>query len=226
MDFSVYREEFLEEWDWIKGCPTGRSVSREVSYKEGIPHEGVHLWIGRQREDRELLFQKRSMKKTLFPGVLDITVAGHVPFGLKEGKVEKEAREELGISSGDGELFDLGYIRFEEKNSHYRHREFQHVYVMRIDEDLDHYSFNDGEVTGIVAVPLSSLKNLLQENFEFKAECYDGKELSVATFSRTDFHPFLFSQKMSQYIEVVLSAMEELLDGGEIYTKMPPLKSL
>lgn len=126
MDFT--NKELLEAWDWETGIPTGLPVARGESYKKGIAHEGVHLWIIRSgTPPYEILFQQRSPHKELFPGCLDITVGGHVPFGLQGNKIQKEAMEELGISPCDADMTDLGYIRYEEITDEYLHREFQHV---------------------------------------------------------------------------------------------------
>ncbi len=224
MDFSVYRGEMLEAWDWIEGVPCGVPVSREKSYLEGVPHEGVHLWLGRMRKGiKEILFQKRALHKTLFPGVLDITVGGHVPFGLKNGKIQKEAQEELGISPQDNELTDLGYIRFEEKNSQYWHREFQHVYIMESDIELNEYRFSDGEVTGIYAVPLDYLRKILLEDFTFEASRFENGVCEDVRISGRDFHPLLFAENMKVYMGIVIESMSELLGEGKVFTKMKNL---
>ena len=78
-------EEFLEEWDWESGRPTGRKVERRLSHRAGIPHEGVHLWIVSLFEGvPHILLQRRAASKALFPGYFDITVGGHVVFGQTE----------------------------------------------------------------------------------------------------------------------------------------------
>jgi len=222
MDFSKYRDEMLEAWDWETGMPTGEAVSREASYKKGIPHEGVHLWIVRNISGfNELLFQKRAMDKTLFPGVLDITVGGHVPYGMDKGKVQKEAWEELGISPEDSDMVDIGYIRFEEKTDHYWHREFQHVFIMENSLELNEYNFRDGEVDGIYAVPLEQFSELMIENCSLRSSFYAKGECGIAILEKKDFHPLLFSEKMEKYMRVVISAVNERLTEGIIYTKMP-----
>ena len=147
-------EEFLEEWDWESGRPTGRKVERRFSHRSGIPHEGVHLWIvSRIGGVPHILLQRRAASKALFPGYFDITVGGHVPFGLGSGKIQKEAEEELGIIPDDASLVDLGYFRYEERTPEFDlfHREFQHVYLLRDDRPLSAYRFCDGEVDAVAA---------------------------------------------------------------------------
>jgi len=214
--------ELLEAWDWESGTPSGVPVTRGESYKRGIPHEGVHLWIVRGETDSyEILFQQRSPRKELFPGCLDITVAGHVPFGLKKNKIQKEAMEELGISPSDDDMTDLGCIRYEEITSEYVHREFQHVYIMRDDRALDGYTFNDGEVTGICSVPARYLVSLFERDSDQFVKYYNGINISRKLIGKKDFHPLLFSGIMKEYMTILFAACEELVRGGAVRTRMP-----
>lgn len=224
MDFA--NKELLEAWDWEAGIPTGLPVARGESYKKGIAHEGVHLWIIRSGVyPYEILFQQRSPHKELFPGCLDITVGGHVPFGLQGNKIQKEAMEELGISPSDADMTDLGYIRYEEINSEYVHREFQHVYIMRDDRPLDSYAFNDGEVTGICSVPADYLKSLFEKDSQLAVFYYNGQDVSQKTISKKDFHPLLFSSIMKEYMTVLFASCLELASSGMVTTLMPGIKS-
>lgn len=220
MDFK--NRELLEAWDWESGTPTGVPVERGESYKKGIPHEGVHLWIIRTATlPYAILFQQRSPFKELFPGCLDITVGGHVPFGLKENKIQKEASEELGISPSDADMTDLGYIRYEEVTVDYVHREFQHVYIMRDDRPLDGYRFNDGEVTGICPVPADYLKSLFKSDSRLSVPFYDGRIVTQKIIGKNDFHPLLFSSIMKEYMTVLFKSCAELAANGRVETRMP-----
>ena len=220
MDFTD--TELLEAWDWAGGVPSGTAVARGESYKNGIAHEGVHLWIIRAGiNSYEVLFQHRSPDKALYPDCLDITVGGHVPFGLKDNKVQKEAMEELGISPSDADMADLGYIRFEEIAEDYIHREFQHVYIMRDDRPLESYRFNDGEVTGICSVPADFLVTLFKKDNELSVPYYNGTSLVKKKVSKKDFHPLLFSGLMKEYMAVLFAAFGELMQDGAVKTVMP-----
>ncbi|MCU0847598.1 MAG: NUDIX domain-containing protein [Spirochaetes bacterium] len=214
-------DEILEIWDWETGRPTGRPVPRRVSHREGIPHEGIHMWIIRSgKNGPEFLFQNRAMHKESYPGVLDITVGGHVPFGLESSKIQKEAVEEIGILPDEENLVDLGYTRYEEISESVFHREIQHVYLLRDDRPLDKYRFNDGEVDGIYAVSMDSLERLMAADFSFDAEGYDGKRLFIKNVSRSDFHPQLFADSMKEYMAALITASRELYERGTTGTRM------
>ena len=225
MDFT--NKELLEAWDWQSGTPTGVPVARGESYKKGIPHEGVHLWIIRTgTPPYEILFQQRSLHKELFPGFLDITVGGHVPFGLKENKIQKEAMEELGIAPSDADMTDLGYIRYEEITGEYVHREFQHVYIMRDDRPLDGYRFNDGEVTGLCPVPADYLISLFERDSRLSVPYYNGRHVLQKIIGKNNFHPLLFSSIMKEYMDVLFASCAELINYKRVETSMPGIMPL
>ena len=218
-------EEMLEIWDWQSGRPTGEAVPRSRAHREGIPHEGVHLWVVRRCDkEPQVLFQKRALFKDSYPGYLDITVGGHVPFGLHDEKILKETEEEIGIRPAMETLIDLGYFRYEEHEEKGRHhREFQHVYLVRDDRDLDRYNFNDGEVSAICAVSLEKLTRLMTEDISFKVSFFDGIATKEETLGKENFHPLLFADSMKEYMTVVLKAAGELLHEGPVTVSMPPL---
>jgi isopentenyldiphosphate isomerase len=211
----------LEIWDWDTGKPTGRSVERTKSHREGIAHEGVHLWVIRKEKGEwYLLFQKRADDKDTFPGVLDITVGGHVPFGQGTSKIQKEAYEEIGISPEPGELIDLGYFRYEEEWDWMFHREFQRVYLLEDNRPLDSYRFHDGEVSGIYAVPIKEMELLFSGGKEIQAMAYHHGRLEKVPVSRDDLHPLFFTGPMSPYLDVLFRAIDQYINRGRATVRM------
>ncbi len=204
------KEELLEIWDWESGLPTGKSVERSFAHKNGIAHEGVHLWIIRGGKDSgEILFQKRSEDKEQFPGFLDITVGGHVPFGLTENKIQKEAFEEIGIIPDENSMIDLGFYRYEEIMDDMHHREFQHIYLLHDNRKLSEYKFNDGEVSSICSISLENFEKILVEDSVIPAEIFDGKKTWKTTIEKKDIHPLLFAPSMTEYIRIVIDAVKK-----------------
>lgn len=214
-------EELLEEWDWTSAAPTGKSISRKIAHKEGIAHEGVHLWVIRTMPQTEVLFQRRAKDKDTFPDCLDITVGGHVPFGVNKNKIQKEAYEEIGISPEDDELIELGYYRYEEKVGDFDHREFQHVFLFIDNRPLDKYNFVDNEVEGIYAVKLEDLIKILHNDYSFFVEGYENNNILTKEVSRQDFHPLLFTQPMEVYMKIIVKAVTEISQGNNVTAKMP-----
>lgn len=214
--------EMLEEWDWESARPSGRAVARGDAHRRGIPHEGVHLWVVRTGSgEPEILFQRRAHIKEMYPDCLDITVGGHVPFGVNDNKIQKEAMEEIGVAPADNELIDLGYFRYEEIDGDLFHREFQRVYLYADERPLDGYRFTDGEVDGIYAVRLSDLERMMRGDHQFRVDGFDGRGNVSLRAGRKDFHPLLFSPSMDEYMRVVLGAVKQLSAEGKVSVVMP-----
>ncbi len=215
-------EELIEEWDWERAVPTGRSIARKKAHKEGIAHEGVHLWVIRTSNGYpEILFQHRASHKDTYPDCLDITVGGHVPFGTNENKIQKESYEEIGITPKDSGLVDLGLFRYEERLDNFFHREFQRVYLILDNRPLDEYSFTDGEVDGIFAVKFEDLEKLLSCEPVITVEGFEESKIISKKVARKDFHPLLFSDTMKEYMDVVIAGAKEVVSKGTVTARMP-----
>ena len=212
--------EYIEMWDWETGRPSGTSVERKAAHRNGVAHEGVHLWIYRLHEgELQLVLQRRSMKKDLYPGYYDISVGGHVPFGYSEGKIQKESAEELGVILDDAAMHDLGYFRYHEDvpSMNLYHREFQRVYVARLDLPLDSYVFDDGEVDAVCAISLGLFTQMLSgEDVFAECEVFDGAAIGFRRISAKDLHPLFFSPVMRPYLDVVVSAVRASACGREV----------
>ena len=88
------------------GSAAGYQATRTAAHQIGLWHKTVHVWI--RNRNGEILLQKRSMSKEVFPGCWDVSCAGHVDSG--ESAVEaaiRELHEELGISAAQNELLYL-----------------------------------------------------------------------------------------------------------------------
>lgn len=214
-------QEILEIWDWDNGLPTGKPIPRGAAHQNGTPHEAVHLWIVRNtRRIPEILFQHRAPHKKIYPDCLDITVGGHVPYGFRGNKIAKEAYEEIGIDPNMKKIVDLGWCRYEEKNSDFFQREFLHVYILLDNRELNQYCFKDGEVTGIYAVPIADIKSIMLSDESFNIYGFTADGLVQKTMTKKNFHPQLFDVSMDAYMKVVMKAAEELTMSGHVTTKM------
>jgi isopentenyldiphosphate isomerase len=76
--------------------PTGKSIGKYVAHAKGIWHLSVHVWIYNSKG--EVLLQHRAKCKKLFPGMWDVSVAGHVGFKENIDDVAlREMKEEIGL---------------------------------------------------------------------------------------------------------------------------------
>ena len=79
-----------------KGEYTGKVESRDVCHKEGLWHKAVAVFVVNSKG--QVLLQKRSAKKKMWPNMWDITAGGHVDsgeFGFES--IIREIKEELVI---------------------------------------------------------------------------------------------------------------------------------
>ncbi|MBQ2835918.1 MAG: NUDIX domain-containing protein [Clostridia bacterium] len=75
---------------------TGEIETREKCHEKGLWHRAIYGFIF--NEKGEVLLQKRSKTKKLWPGLWDITAGGHVLAGeFGEQALIREVKEELGI---------------------------------------------------------------------------------------------------------------------------------
>ncbi|WP_299063113.1 NUDIX domain-containing protein [uncultured Polaribacter sp.] len=62
-----------------EGKSTGKTALKSEAHKHGWFHATVHIWLF--TADKKILLQKRAMTKKVFPGLWDISVAGHIGAG-------------------------------------------------------------------------------------------------------------------------------------------------
>ena len=99
--------EYFDIRDW-DGNRTGEMKEREQVHRDGDIHGTAHVWVIRSSKETgrpEVLLQKRSEKKDIFPGCFDVSAAGHLDAGedFPEAAV-RELKEELGLEVKPEEL--------------------------------------------------------------------------------------------------------------------------
>ena len=85
------------------GSLTGEIKPRALVHRDGDLHGASHVFLARLRGGRaELLLQKRSAQKDSFPGLYDISAAGHLAPGEDfAAAARRELAEELGEDVAD-----------------------------------------------------------------------------------------------------------------------------
>ena len=61
------------------GSDTGKIALKSEAHKKGLFHRSAHLWL--YTSTGKVLVQQRAMNKDTFPGLWDISVAGHITAG-------------------------------------------------------------------------------------------------------------------------------------------------
>jgi isopentenyldiphosphate isomerase len=129
------------------GDPTGDAKTKREIHEHGLWHNSAHVWIYNSKG--EILLQLRSKDKDSYPGLWDISVAGHNDSG--ETPIESAVREmdeEIGLVIDKKQLQFAGVKIFSQPivGSNWYENEFGYIYFCKFDGDIDNLLMSDGEV--------------------------------------------------------------------------------
>ena len=151
--------ELLNIFDREKN-PIGVATREEV-HKRGHWHETFHCWFIAHEEGKEYVYlQIRSDLKKDYPGLLDITAAGHLLANETELDGVREVEEELGIPIAFHELDSLGIIDYSIENEWLIDKEFAHVFLYNCSLSFDDFKLQVEEVSGIVRVEFEQFASM------------------------------------------------------------------
>lgn len=151
-------DELVEIWD-STGKPTGRVALKSDAHKNGWFHPTVHIWF--YTASGQILLQKRALTKDTFPGLWDVSVAGHL--GAGEDPVNgatREIREEIGVEIEKSELKQIGIHKATHRHGNaILDCEYHHIYISRLNFDLKDLKPQLIEVADLAFFPIAVLKN-------------------------------------------------------------------
>ncbi|WP_405606096.1 NUDIX domain-containing protein [Polaribacter sp. Asnod1-A03] len=141
------------------GKPTGKTALKSEAHKNGWFHTTVHIWLF--TSDEKVLLQKRAMTKKVFPGLWDISVAGHVGAGEEIiTSVKREVLEEIGLKLEEKELIKIGTRIHQVKHPNgIQDNEHHHVFIAELKKPVSELIIQKEEVDNIKLFDLSTLKN-------------------------------------------------------------------
>ncbi|SMC07445.1 Isopentenyldiphosphate isomerase [Rubrobacter radiotolerans DSM 5868] len=119
-----------------RGEKTGETRLKSEAHRDGLWHRCFHCWIvrpgppGKEAEEATLLLQRRASVKDTWPGLLDVSVGGHLSSGESPLDGRREIHEELGLSVGPERLIPLGERRVERRIPQGTDREFHEVFLL------------------------------------------------------------------------------------------------
>ena len=198
-----------------QGAVSGVATREEV-HRQGLWHETFHCWIISHELGRPLLhLQLRSQDKADFPGLFDITAAGHIAAheSMKDGV--REIEEELGLALSFEQLTPLGVVHDEISLPGFtdRERAFLHLYEgMHI--DLADYRLQPEEVAGMVAVEFQAFFELCMR----QTETIDARGFIETQEGRRPFQqkiglPDLVPHQLSYWQQVAIRIRRKLMDS-------------
>ncbi len=153
------------------GAPLGRGKARAAVHADGDWHRAFHLWV--VREGRLVLLQRRSRRKDLEGGRIDVSVGGHVRVGETLVDIVREAEEEIGLVVRPGQLTFLGSVRSVRTYENALDREVQDVYAVRDERPVTEYALACHEVEVLYEVPVERAIDLYREGRYVAAAGYD-----------------------------------------------------
>ena len=148
--------DIVDEADTIIGQAT-----RKEAHAQGLLHREVHVWL--ITPDRGIIFQKRSLAKDTFPGLLGTSVGGHVAQSDYATAAGSELLEETGLTGQP--LVWIKKRRATEidavKGTH--NEAFVGVYALLYTGAVEDLKVESGEAEGFVEIPLTKLLTLTDE---------------------------------------------------------------
>lgn len=142
-----------------EGKSTGRTALKSEAHKKGWFHATVHIWLF--TSDEKILLQKRAMTKKVFPGLWDISVAGHIGAGEEIlTSVKREVFEEIGLQLEEKDLIKIGtrIHQVSHKNG-IQDNEHHHVFIAELKVPITELTIQIEEVDAIQLFDLEILKN-------------------------------------------------------------------
>ena len=143
----------------------GEVATREDCHKKGLWHRAVYGFIFNKNGD--VLLQKRSRNKKLWPNLWDITAGGHVLAGeFGQQALIREIKEELNINVTENEIRYLvgstsTNIKGEIINNH-----FNECYIITKNIDISEIKLQEDEVEDIRWFTKKEILDRIENNFD------------------------------------------------------------
>ncbi len=154
------------------GNSTGKSYLKSVAHQEGFYHATVHVWF--YTKDGKILLQQRGATKKTYPGLWDVSVAGHVLAGesIVEGAL-REIQEEIGLTLQKESLQKIAVRKGERSHPNgIQDNEFYHVFLVALKVNLSELKKQDEEVDDLQLFDLEILKGT-NEKFPVVPNTFD-----------------------------------------------------
>lgn len=148
-----------------RGEFTGKIASRDDCHKYGYWHRAIYAFIINQ--NGQVLLQKRSADKKLWPNKWDVTIGGHVSAGeLGRQALIRECKEELGIAIDDEDVkFLVGTTSVYNKNG-YINNHYDECYLVTKDISINDLHLQSDEVSEVKFFSKQEIINRINNNYE------------------------------------------------------------
>ena len=148
-----------------RGEYTGKVESRDKCHKEGLWHKAVAIFIINSK--KQVLLQKRSPLKKLWPNTWDITAGGHVlagEFGFEA--VKREVKEELGVELNKENITFIGSSISSNVKGDIVNNHFNEYYIVNEDIDETKLKLQEDEVSEVKWIDEEDIIKRVQNNYD------------------------------------------------------------
>ncbi|WP_423800968.1 NUDIX hydrolase [Neobacillus sp. SAB-20_R2A] len=190
-------------------------ATREEVHKAGYWHEVFHCWFVLKEEDTDYIYlQLRSEAKKDYPGLFDITAAGHLLADESVMDGVREVSEELGIDVSFDELEPLGVIDYCVTKGNFIDKEIANIFLYKISGGFEDFKLQEDEVSGIIKVKfddfadfwLGGKETIHIEGFKMDEE---GNKIKIDQMAGKD----QFVTHQLSYYETVIQRIAQKLDS-------------
>lgn len=144
---------------------TGEVATRKECHKKGLWHRAVYAFI--IDENGNILLQKRSKNKRLWPDLWDVTVGGHVEAGeFGRQALIREVKEELGIDINDDDIkYLVGSISINEQGDIFN-KHYNECYLITKTIDISDINIQQEEVSEVKYFSKEELLKRISNHYE------------------------------------------------------------
>ena len=148
-----------------RGEFTGIIETREECHKKGLWHRCVYAFV--IDKDSNILLQKRSANKKLWPNLWDVTVGGHVDSGeFGRQALIRECKEELGIDICDKDIKYLVGSCSKTTKGKITNNQLNECYLITKNIDISKVKLQEEEVSEIKFFTKEEVLERINNNYD------------------------------------------------------------
>jgi len=151
------------------GLKTGKVAAADDVHSNGYWHRVVKVLV--LNKMNQLLVQRRSETKKIFPNVWDVAVTGHVAAEeLPLNSAKREIFEELGF---DFDKNDINYLFSYKKNigyNEFKERIFIDLFYIKSDINLENISISNDEVDEVKFINIDEAIEVINDDYFIEKE--------------------------------------------------------
>jgi len=146
------------------GEPSGTVNLKSEAHRLGLWHARAQIWIINSK--KEVLIQKRAFSKDSYPGLWDISVAGHLSTeDTPEQAAIREIEEEIGLKLKSNQLHFFKRIQKSKiPKKGFIDNEFNYLFGVKLDVDIENLNLQKEEVEAIKWISIPTFEEQLKKN--------------------------------------------------------------